>query len=465
MNNRRLYTLLLERKNRLAGKKIQSYKPSIKQKAFHNCLAPERMLLAGNQLGKSFAGAIETAYHLTGCYPEWWEGKRFTRPVRGWACSVSSETTRDTCQRLLFGDPADASKLGTGVIERTKIGKPRPSRGVSNAYSGCLVKHISGGWSYIGFKSYEQGRGKFQGETLNFIWCDEEPPYDIYVEARTRTNTMGVFAYITMTPLMGETQIIEMFMRNTDDKRQYVSMNIDEVDHISPEDKLMIINSYEEHERDARLKGIPSLGSGRVFPVPEDDIVVHPFQIPDHWYVIAGLDFGWDHPTAATKLAWDKDSDCVYVINDYSKSKEVAAMHVASLKPWGEKLPFAWPHDGLQHDKQSGQPLAESYKAYGLNMLYERATMTDGSSSLEASTLEMLDRMRTNRFKVFNTCQLWINEFRSYHRKDGLIVKLKDDVISSSRYALMMLRYAEQISRMNANKYHYEGVVYTTFGG
>ena len=224
--------------------------------------------------------------------------------------------------------------------------------------------------------------------------------------------------------------------------RAIITMTIDDAEHYTPEQREAIIASYPAHEREARAKGIPTLGSGIIFPVLEDSITVEPFKIPDFWKIIAGIDFGWDHPTGAAKLAYDADNDVVYVVADYGESETTPVIHAASLKPWGEWIPWAWPHDGLQHDKGSGDQLAQQYKDNGLNMLHERATWEDGTNGVEAGVQDMLERMQTGRWKVFSTCQKWLGERRMYHRKDGKIVKERDDVISASRYAYMMLRFA-----------------------
>jgi len=224
--------------------------------------------------------------------------------------------------------------------------------------------------------------------------------------------------------------------------RHVTFMTIDDAEHYTPERRAAIIASYPAHEREARAKGIPVLGSGRVFPIAEEDIVCAPFTIPEHWAQINGLDFGWDHPFGATNCAWDKDADCFYVCKEYSARETTPLVHAGAMKPWGDWVPTAWPHDGLQHDKGSGEELASQYRGHGLKMLPERATFPDGGNGVEAGILEMLDRMQTGRFKVFATCGGWFGEFRLYHRKNGQIVKLKDDIISSSRYALMMKRFA-----------------------
>ena len=220
-------------------------------------------------------------------------------------------------------------------------------------------------------------------------------------------------------------------------------MTIDDAEHYSAEERAAIIASYPLHEREARTKGIPSMGSGRVFPVPEDDIKCDPFPIPEHWVQINGLDFGWDHPFAASNCAWDRDADVFYVTKEYAQRETTPVNHAAAIKPWGSWVPCAWPHDGLQHDKGSGEALKEQYAEQGLEMLPEKATFEDGSNGVEAGIMEMLDRMQTGRWKVFSTCEGWFKEFRLYHRVDGLIVKERDDRICSSRYALMMRRFAK----------------------
>jgi hypothetical protein len=227
--------------------------------------------------------------------------------------------------------------------------------------------------------------------------------------------------------------------------RHVTLMTIDDAEHYTAEQRAAIIASYPAHERDARAKGIPVLGSGRVFPVAEEDITCEPFPIPEHWPRIIGVDFGWDHPFGATDCAWDRDADCFYVCKEYAQREATPIIHAAAIRAWdvGAWAPVAWPHDGLQHDKGSGEDLAEQYRGQHLKMCDERATFEDGGNGLEAGIAEMLTRMQTNRWRVFSTCGAWLAEFRLYHRKDGLIVKLKDDLISSSRYAMMMRRYAK----------------------
>ncbi|WP_366664667.1 terminase family protein [Mesorhizobium sp.] len=199
--------------------------------------------------------------------------------------------------------------------------------------------------------------------------------------------------------------------------RHVTFMTIDDAGHYSPEQRAEIIASYPEHEREARAKGIPVLGSGRIFPVPEDMISCEPFKLPRWWPRIGALDFGWDHPSAAVELAWDTEADVVYVTKAVRASQQTPAMQALALKAWGEWLPFAWPRDGRRETLEgAGVALAKQYAAHGLNMLAGHARFPDGSVSVEAGLMEMLDRMQSGRFKVFSTLHAWFEEFRLYRR-------------------------------------------------
>lgn len=232
--------------------------------------------------------------------------------------------------------------------------------------------------------------------------------------------------------------------------RIVIGMTIEEAEHYSAEERAAIVAAYPAHEREARAKGVPVMGSGRAFPVEEERVVEEPFTIPDHWPRITGVDFGWDHPFAAVGCAWDRDGDVFHVTSEYREREALPHTHAAAIRPWGQWIPIAWPHDGLQHDKGSGEELRRLYERQGLNMLPLRACFEDGSNGVEAGVLDMLERMTTGRFRVFSTCAAWLSEFRLYHRQGGRLVKVRDDLISASRYALMMKRFAETRPRATA---------------
>lgn len=169
--------------------------------------------MAGNQLGKTFCGAAEAAIHLTGLYPDWWPGKRWDRPVRAWAGSETWDVTRDGVQRILVGEPKDEGTWGTGLIPGDHLVDWARRQGAPDALDSVIVKHKSGAHSTLGFKSYDQGRTKWQAETLDFVWFDEEPPQDIYSEGLTRTNATSGIAFLTFTPLKGMSDVVHEFIK------------------------------------------------------------------------------------------------------------------------------------------------------------------------------------------------------------------------------------------------------------
>lgn len=447
-----LAQLRAELDRRRAENRLQDYRPYAKQALFHSLGATkrERLFRAGNQLGKTIAGGFETAMHLTGKYPDWWIGRRFDHPTVGWVAGVTAEATRDGCQRILLGR---TGSLGTGTIPgKDIIGQPLSRQGVADAFALAKIRHVSGGTSVLIFKSYDQGREKWQGDTIDFLWPDEEPPEEIYTEGLTRTNAgdngKGGIVYVTFTPLLGYSSVVNRFLKEKNDQRADVNMTIEEAEHYTPEQRAIIIASYPEHEREARTMGVPSSGSGRVFPLTQESITWEATPIPKHWRRIVGMDFGWDHPTTAVWLAYDPESDVIYVTDCYRKNKELPVIHAAAIKARGAKIPVAWPADGLQTDKGSGQQLAQQYRAQGLEMLPEPAKFLDGSNGVDAGITEMHERMKTGRLRVASHLADWFEEFRLYHREPKgplsvpQIVKINDDLLDATRYGVMCLRFA-----------------------
>jgi phage terminase large subunit-like protein len=444
-----LKALEMELQRRQRCRRLTDYAPYPKQRAFHAAGAHfrERLLMAGNQLGKTLAAGMEVAMHLTGRYPDWWEGKRFDRPVRFLVGSESAELTRKGVQRILLGPPEVKSEWGTGTIPKDCLVDTSSRQGVADAVSIIVVRHVSGGESVIQLNSYDQGRTKWQADTVDGVWFDEEPPYDIYTEGLTRTNATLGPVFVTFTPLLGMSEVVRRFLVEKPPGTHVTTMTIYDVEHYTPEQRQAIIDSYPPHEREARTKGVPQLGSGRVFPIAEDAIKVPAFAIPEHWAQICGIDFGWDHPTAAVRLAWDRDTDTIYVTACYRAREQTPLLFASHVKAWGDWIPWAWPHDGRQSggkfDAKDQKQLQAIYAEHGLNMLPTHATFEDGTNGVEAGVLDMLQRMQTGRWKVFAHLEEWFEEFRLYHRRDGLIVKENDDLISASRYAYMMRRFAK----------------------
>ena len=393
----------------------------------------------------TLAGGMELAFHLTGIYPKWWPGKRFHGPTKWWASNTNNETVRDNPQRILMGQ---GQNWGTGTIPGEMIVTQTMARGFPNLIDTVSIRHATGGMSHLQFKAYEQGRPKWQGETLSGgIWFDEEPDSEIYSEGITRLAP-GAISLFTATPLLGMSDVVSEFYPHPESPDRHLTMmTIEDAGHYTQAEREQRIAGYPPHEREARSQGIPMLGSGRVFPVAKEQIVEEALaEIPAHWPRLNGLDFGWDHPFAAVHGAWDRDADCVHIVHCYRERHAQPPIHAAAVKPWGEWVRSAWPHDGHQV-KGEGIEHAEQYRKAGLKMLPTHATFHSGGYHVEPGLIEMLTRMETGRLRVASHLGDWLGEFQSYHRKDGKIVKERDDLMDATRVLLMSLRYARTNTR------------------
>lgn len=180
----------------------------------------ERCFMAGNRVGKTIAGGFETTCHLTGDYPDWWPGRRFKSPVKWWVAGKTNETTRDIIQFEMLGNITFEGQRkivdGSGLIPVEKLamgpGELSWKAGVADLVDTIRVKHTSGGWSELGLKSYQQGRGSFEGTARHGIWFDEEPPLDVYGEALIRTATTRGMIMLTFTPLEGMSDVVQSFL-------------------------------------------------------------------------------------------------------------------------------------------------------------------------------------------------------------------------------------------------------------
>lgn len=411
----------------------------------HGATYRERLLTACNQGGKSTAGSYEMACHLTGLYPEWWAGRRWDRPIRGWACGKTGQLTRDIVQLKLCGEPGVTDALGSGMLPRSTILDTSLSSGVRYTFDTVQVRHVSGGSSTLNFKTYEQGREKFEGGTLDFIWDDEEPPYDIFIEQLARLGPLRGMIAITFTSTRGPTKVTDVFFRQSSPDRIKTTMGVMDTPHLDPAVEMA---KYPKHQWPARLYGGIIQGEGRVFDTIDREMLSEPTiaLIPEHWRKIWGLDFGIAHYFAAALIAIDPDTGCVHVLQGIRMKDAFPLQHAVPIKTIGADVPVAWPHDGARRDPGSGEPLSKLYKAQGLRTLDSHATFPDGSMSTEAGYAEMIALMQTGKFKVAAHLGDWFDEFDNLHRSEDLqIVKVNDDLLSATRIALMSKRFAKPV--------------------
>lgn len=180
----------------------------------------ERSALGGNRVGKSTSiGGYETALHLTGLYPHWWEGHVYTKPILAWAAGTKAVKVRDVNQKMLFGkiyNTAGYTQTTGGLVPAARIGRITRRSGVAEAIDQVIVKHCKGWENTLTFKSYEEGRTSFEAEAVDWVWLDEEPPKPVYDECKMRLLTVKGRMLSTFTPLEGMTDTILSLLDGTD---------------------------------------------------------------------------------------------------------------------------------------------------------------------------------------------------------------------------------------------------------
>ena len=450
--------------------KLSVYEPYPKQAEFHRLgkTHDERALIAGNQVGKTLCGCSEDAIHLTGEYPSWWEGHRFDHPIVAWLAGPNGEKVRDNLQFHLFGPWSQPERFGTGYLPRDAIiGRPTLSRGVSGFYDTALIKWKDkngrideSAVSTLVFKSFTEGQLAFASDTIDYYHGDEEGDqtdfFDLYIEARTRLQVRRGISIVTLTPLRGWTPFVCRFLRP--DKpaanRTAVNMGLYDAKHYTRAHADQTIAGYPDHLRDCKAFGVPAIGQGKIFMTPEDSYKVPRFDPPAHFAKLWGIDLGGagqaSHPFGAALIAWDRDFDIIYLTHALKLQGMTKLQHIPKMREIAADVWVAWPHDA--HEKREGpggaEEIAKQYKRPmpgmpGLKMLPAHATWPDGGFSTEAAIVELDDRMSTGRFKAFADLEDFWFEVRQYHRDNGLIVKLQDDILSALFKALMQKRSAK----------------------
>ncbi|PCI78518.1 hypothetical protein COB21_00525 [Candidatus Aerophobetes bacterium] len=441
--------ILQEAAYRYHQERFLYYEPHQKQIAFHKAgtKAKERLFLAGNRTGKTYCGVMEVSMHLTGNYPEWWNGYRYKEPIEAWAAGVTNAETRQVLERSYVGDAGcDGAIAAHLILSQEKQ---------QHLYH---IQHSSGGISQIRFKSYEQGRKAFQGAKINVVHLDEEPPREIYIESLMRTmetkSGKHGMVLLTMTPLMGLTDMVLQFYQDkeegkVEDKKFYIQASWEDNIHLKEDEKVTILNALKPHEKEAREKGIPSLGMGLVYPVSESNLICDPFKFPEFWPKVYGLDFGWNpSPTAVLFAAHDRDNDIVYLYDEYSDTEKTPAEHIYQLSQKGyniANLVGVYDPAGKISSQQDGQNLVEIYRQGGVHFLHK------ADNSREKGLMAVLERMHSGRLKIFKTCTKTLKELRMYTRdENGIPKKGNDHFMDAMRYIVISgLKYAVDRVRIN----------------
>jgi phage terminase large subunit-like protein len=399
----------------------------------------DRAVIAGNRVGKTEGiGGYELTCHLTGIYPHWWKGYRFDRPIKAWAAGKTGKTTRDILQAKLVGT---IDKIGTGIIPGDYIEDfKRAGGGIPDQIESVRVRHSSGrGNSQLVFKSYEQGRGAFEGTEQDVILLDEETPADIRSECLLRLMATGSdniqgLLILTFTPLDGLTDIVLTYLPGGQivDESQSVGQFLimigwDDAPHLSAKDKELLFSLMPPYQRDARTKGIPQLGSGAIYPIPEMDILVDPFEIPDFWPRSYAMDVGWN-ATSAVWGAIDREGETAYLYSEYLRGQAEPPIHAEAVKSRGEWIPGTIDPASRGRGQADGFQLLVQYQDLGLDL-------SIADNSVEAGLYKVWTDLSIGKLKVFKTLSSWLEEYRIYRRDEkGKVIKEKDHLMDCTRY-------------------------------
>lgn len=390
-----------------------------------------RLFLAANGVGKTLSGAIEMAFHLTGLYPDWWTGHRYKRPTRFWIAGQTKQTTRDIQQTYLLGKPK-LEQYGGGMVPADLIDIAGIQRwpGGGGLIEFCRIKHASGGWSELGARTYDQAIDAWYGDNLDGGWLDEIVPMLYFSELFTRTRSSDhPLIWITFTPLKGVTELVAKFLQEPDESRIVIPCGWDHVPHLSEKWKLEKLANTPEYLHDTVGKGVPSLGTGAVFPIVESAFVIDPLeQIPDHWPRAFGFDGGW-HNTAAVWGAYDRDTRTWYIYDDYKAGKLIVPVHAASILSRGKWIPGVG--DVRLKNVTDGSNMLDEYE--DVNCPIQPAQKQGKEARIE----KCRKGLTTGKIKVYKTCRHFLNEYRMYHYDDnGNLVKENDHVMDAFEHLI-----------------------------
>jgi phage terminase large subunit-like protein len=389
----------------------------------------ERVFMAAN---RTVAGAYEMACHLTGEYPSWWLGRKFDHPVQAWAAGKSSQTPRDVIQLALMGRPYGTGMLAKDAILRTV----NRGGGISDALDTVEVKHKSGGFSILGFKSYDQKRQSFEGTEKHVIWLDEECPQDVYSECIVRTMSVSGLIYVTFTPLMGLTKFIQDFTKaansEDNDSKAIVRAGWDDVPHLDEEMKRKILAGTPEYLKESRSTGAPGLGAGAIYRVPREEVECDIIQLPPWFKRGYALDVGWNC-TAAVFFAHDLDRDIVYIYDVYKRGQAEPDVHTSAIKRryvGGTPLVGVIDPAANGRSQKDGEQLLQLYRREGLKII-------PADNAVQAGIEDVHMRLSSGRLKVFRGLSDWFDEYFLYRRNEhGRIVKEDDHLMDATRYAI-----------------------------
>ena len=421
-----------------AGKKKHK-----KQIAFHKCAKKNRWVFGGNRSGKTECGAVECVYMARGVHPY----RKNKDGVFGWVVSLSQQVQRDVAQKkiLHYLDPAWIEEV---TMLSGKKGSP------SGVIDPIRVRNVFGGISVIGFKSCDQGREKFQGASLDFVWFDEEPPEDVYAECRMRVLDRGGDIFGTMTPLKGLTFVFDEIYMNArgDPEVWYEFMEWADNPFLDRRAAEKMAAGMGEKELESRRYGRFCVNEGLVYPEFDERVhVIPPFPVPREWQDTVSIDPGLNNPLSAHWYCVDYDGN-VYVVAEHYEAKRDIGYHAERILAVSDRI--GWHRDfggrvSALIDSAANQRTLASSKSVS-ELFFERGIGVNArvNKDLFAGIARVKSYLKGEngvpKLYIFEGCVNLIRELKGYFWGEGDVPKKRDDhALDELRYYLMSRPHAD----------------------
>ena len=405
-----------------------------KQVAFHKCQKRNRWVFGGNRSGKTECGAVESIYIARGNHPY----RQNRKDVFGWVVSLSREVQRDVAQSKIL---KYLPKEWIAEIIMSSGRKDSPESGIIDQIK---IKNVFGGISTIGFKSCDQGREKFQGSSLDFVWFDEEPPEDVYRECKMRVIDKRGDIFGTMTPLKGLTFVYDEIYLNRANSPDvwYEFMEWSDNPYLAKEEIDGLTSTLSEKELDARRFGKFSDESGLVYPeFDENKHVIEPFSFPFDWQNCISIDPGLNNPLACHWYCVDYD-DVVYVVAEHFTAKKDVAWHSQRIKDISQQLGWRKDSKGRLNaiiDSAANQKTLASVKSV-TELFYEYGIWANPNVNKDvfSGIARVKEYFKKDKIFIFKTCVNLIRELKTYRwGKGDLPIKRDDHCVDELRYFIM----------------------------
>lgn len=230
-----------------------------------------------------------------------------------------------------------------------------------------------------------------------------------------------------------------------------------DVPHLTEAMKEQFLESVPPSHRAVRTEGQPHLGSGQIWPVPEEDVACDPITIPKHWPKGFGLDTGWKD-TGVVFCALHPEADILYIYSVYKRGLVEHPVHAAAIQSKGAWIPGVG--DAAARNLKDGRQFIQMYRDFGIDL--ELA-----NKAVETGIGEVWTRLSSGRLKVFSTCDKWFDEFRTYIRDEkGQVVKRDDHLMDATRYMVMSgIQRMKRPPELNKRELTYDFVGATSWMG